>query len=89
MTVLADAARLGECRRLRMLMLPAQQLHERFGKKIWLTEWGCHVFGENPYSCTSEEADKLMLEAISWFRGEGKDIVERWAWFGAFRDMTK
>lgn len=29
-----------------------------------------------------------MKTAIDWFRGDGKGIVERWAYFGAFADMA-
>jgi hypothetical protein len=25
-----------------------------------------------------------MKAAITWFRGDGKDKVVRWSWFGAF-----
>lgn len=71
-----------------------QDMHARFGKPVWLTEWGCHVFvkdeaGNEPPPCTPAQADHLMKTTIEWFHGEGKDIVDRWAWFGAFKDMTK
>lgn len=63
-------------------------MHERYGKEVWLTEWACYEF--NPkYTCTPEETEAFMTAAIEWFRGEGASIVTRWAWFGAFQDMTK
>lgn len=30
-----------------------------------------------------------MQETIGWFRGEGKGIVERWSYFGAFPEYAK
>ena len=65
-----------------------QQLHERFGKKVWITEYGCHGFGDDPYVCSQDEADNLMKTSVEWFHAN-PDIVERWAWFGAFGDMKK
>lgn len=29
-----------------------------------------------------------MKTAIDWFKGDGSDIVHRWAYFGAFADMA-
>ena len=66
-----------------------QKLHEQYGKEVWMTEWACHEFPLNTHSCTKEEAEAFMTTAIEWFRGEGASIVTRWAWFGAFGDMTK
>lgn len=65
-----------------------QRLHERFGKKVWLTEYGCHIFGDDGRPCKVEEADNLMKTTSEWFRAN-PDVIERWAWFGAFGDMTK
>ena len=29
-----------------------------------------------------------MKTAVDWFKGDGADIVHRWAYFGAFADMA-
>ena len=52
-----------------------------------MTEYGCYDFVEEE-SCSIEEADNLMKTTVEWFRAN-PDIVERWAWFGAFGDMKK
>ncbi|ODN73313.1 hypothetical protein L202_07859 [Cryptococcus amylolentus CBS 6039] len=58
------------------------QSFPRQGKPIWVTEFACVDYGTN-YYCNADEVKSFMDTAIAWFRGDGADIVERWAWFGA------
>lgn len=39
--------------------------------------------------CTVDEVKAFMKTTIDWFRtDEGSQMVERWSWFGAFRDRS-
>jgi len=65
----------------------AKDFYATFGKPLWLTEWSCKDYGTG-YTCTDAEVKKFMSTSISFFRGEGKDMVHRWAYFGAFPSMA-
>ncbi|ODN99112.1 hypothetical protein I350_07267 [Cryptococcus amylolentus CBS 6273] len=52
------------------------------GKPIWVTEIACRDFSTG-YICTADEVSTFINTAVTWFRGEGAQYVERWAWFGA------
>ncbi|ODN94775.1 hypothetical protein L198_04919 [Cryptococcus wingfieldii CBS 7118] len=52
------------------------------GKPIWVTEMACRDFSTG-YICTADEVSIFINTAVTWFRGEGAQYVERWAWFGA------
>ncbi|WWD19725.1 hypothetical protein CI109_104189 [Kwoniella shandongensis] len=57
------------------------------GKPTWITEFACHDYSTG-YDCTAAETESFMKTAVEWFQGDGKAIVERWAWFGAFPDIS-
>lgn len=68
-------------------LLRIQEFYAKYKKPMWLTEWACHDFGGA--KCDVAQAEVFMKTTIEWFRGEGSSMVVRWAWFGAFPDMTK
>jgi hypothetical protein len=52
-----------------------------------ITEWGCREFTTG-YICNTDEVKAFMKTSVDWFEGAGSEIVLRWAYFGAFRDMA-
>lgn len=65
----------------------AKDFYTEFGKPLWLTEWSCKDYSSG-YTCNAAEVEDFMSTAIDWFRGDGKEIVVRWAYFGAWASMA-
>jgi hypothetical protein len=50
-------------------------------------QWACKDYSTGAI-CTEAEVKSFMDTAITWFRGDGADIVQRWSYFGAFETMA-
>ncbi|MER6672743.1 glycosyl hydrolase [Streptomyces sp. NPDC000983] len=57
-----------------------QAVHDRYGKPIWLTEYGLIDFSQNPPRYPSEGEQTAFVESSTRML-EGLDFVERYAWF--------
>ncbi|MGW5638935.1 glycoside hydrolase family protein, partial [Streptomyces sp. NPDC003832] len=57
-----------------------QAVHDRYGKPIWLTEYGLIDFAQNPPRYPSEGEQTAFVESSTRML-EGLDFVERYAWF--------
>ncbi|KAI0698125.1 glycosyl hydrolase catalytic core-domain-containing protein [Cytidiella melzeri] len=58
--------------------------HNLFGKPIWVTEWACQNFNGGA-QCSDEAIKEFMNQTESFM--DATDFVERYAWFGAFRNL--
>lgn len=54
-------------------------MHNTFDKPIWLNEFACTTFGGQEPS--EQDVEKFEQEALKLL--DGKDFVEKYAWFGA------
>ncbi|KAI0793109.1 glycosyl hydrolase catalytic core-domain-containing protein [Irpex lacteus] len=61
-----------------------QQYHTTFNLPIWVTEWACQNFNNGP-QCSPEDIQQFMSQTQSFM--DATDYVERYAWFGAFKDL--
>ena len=61
-----------------------QQYHDTFNKPIWVTEWACQNFNGGP-QCSYQEIQDFMNQTQTFM--DATDYVERYAWFGAFKDL--
>ena len=59
--------------------------HDTFRKAIWVTEWACQNFVDQSKQCSAEDVIKFMNRTQSFM--DNTSFVERYAWFGAMRDM--
>ncbi|KAJ8518600.1 hypothetical protein ONZ45_g4354 [Pleurotus djamor] len=59
--------------------------HETFQRPIWVTEWACHNFVDLNVQCSSDDVAAFLHETQSFM--DNATFVERYAWFGAMRDM--
>lgn len=57
-----------------------QAVHDRYGKPVWLTEYGLTDFTQNPPRYPGEQ-EQTAFVASSTRMLEGLDFVERYAWF--------
>ncbi|KAL1760559.1 glycosyl hydrolase catalytic core-domain-containing protein [Schizophyllum commune] len=62
-----------------------EDFHDAFpGKSIWVTEWACQNFNSGA-QCSYADIITFMNETQSWM--DETDWIERYAWFGAMRDL--
>lgn len=61
-------------------------LYVLFGLPIWVTEWACHDYSPANVQCTGPQIQAFMRKTLAFVRYS--PIVERYAWFGALRDMA-
>eukprot|EP00026_Physarum_polycephalum_P014658 Phypoly_transcript_15198.p1 GENE.Phypoly_transcript_15198~~Phypoly_transcript_15198.p1 ORF type:complete len:164 (+),score=21.38 Phypoly_transcript_15198:389-880(+) len=57
-----------------------QDMHNTFNKNVWITEWACVQYGNDP-PCDQNSVNNFMGDTTKWLDQQG--YVERWAWFGA------
>ncbi|KAJ6466892.1 glycoside hydrolase [Mycena sanguinolenta] len=58
--------------------------HNTFQRPIWVTEWACQNFNGGP-QCTAPEVAEFLNQTQAFM--DAQDWVERYAWFGALRDL--
>ncbi|KAL1722008.1 glycosyl hydrolase catalytic core-domain-containing protein [Schizophyllum commune] len=62
-----------------------EEFHDAFpGKSIWVTEWACQNFNSGA-QCSYADIVTFMNATQSWM--DETDWIERYAWFGAMRDL--
>jgi len=54
-------------------------MHNKFGKNIWVTEWGCATWGGG--SCSDNDIRGLMSHTTAWM--DQQPWIERYSWFAA------
>jgi hypothetical protein len=59
--------------------------HDTFNMNIWVTEYACQDFNGGE-QCSEGEIWNFLQETVQWM--EATPWIERYAWFGAMRDMT-
>jgi len=59
--------------------------HQTFSRPIWITEWACHNFHILTMQCSQANVVSFMNETQSFM--DRTDWVERYAWFGAMKDL--
>ncbi|KAF9010758.1 glycosyl hydrolase catalytic core-domain-containing protein [Cyathus striatus] len=59
--------------------------HDTFQLPLWITEWACQNYVDASEQC-SEDDVVLFLNATQTYM-DSQDWVERYAWFGAMKDM--
>jgi hypothetical protein len=57
-----------------------EQLHDKYQKPIWVTEWACQNFVDQNSQCSKDDI-ALFLNKTQDFL-DSTDYVERYAWFG-------
>jgi len=60
-------------------------IHTTFGKNIWITEWACVQFSPSDPPCDQQSVYNFMGWTTDWL--DQQNWVERWAWFGAMRNL--
>ncbi|KAF9467395.1 glycosyl hydrolase catalytic core-domain-containing protein [Collybia nuda] len=60
--------------------------HQTFQRPLWVTEWACQNFNDLQAQCSKDDV-VLFLNETQIFM-DNSDFVERYAWFGAMRDMS-
>jgi len=58
-------------------------MHNTFGRNVWITEWACVPY--DPQPCDQGSVNNLMNSTVSWL--DSQPWVERYAWFGAMRNL--
>eukprot|EP00026_Physarum_polycephalum_P014102 Phypoly_transcript_14576.p1 GENE.Phypoly_transcript_14576~~Phypoly_transcript_14576.p1 ORF type:complete len:262 (+),score=27.02 Phypoly_transcript_14576:123-908(+) len=61
-----------------------EDMHNTFGKNIWITEWACVQYGNSP-PCDQQSVYNFMGATTQWLDQQG--YVERWSWFGAMKSL--
>ncbi|KAF8149476.1 glycosyl hydrolase catalytic core-domain-containing protein [Crassisporium funariophilum] len=59
--------------------------HYAFQKPLWITEWACQNFVDFDEQCSQDDVVKFMNTTQSFM--DNTEWVERYAWFGAMKDM--
>lgn len=62
-------------------------LHGTFQKPLWVTEWACQNYVNVQQQCSENEIVHFMNETQSFM--DGADFVERYAWFGAMKQLPQ
>ncbi|KAI0080729.1 glycoside hydrolase [Panus rudis PR-1116 ss-1] len=60
--------------------------HDTFQRPIWVTEWACQNFNQADQQCSAQDVIDFMNATQSFM--DTTDWVERYAWFGAMKDMS-
>jgi len=55
-------------------------IHNSFGRNIWVTEWACVQFGNGP-NCEQQNVYNFMGQTTLWL--DQQPWVERFSWFGS------
>jgi len=62
-----------------------QDFHDTFQRPIWVTEWACQNFVDADEQCAQQDVINFMNATQSFM--DQTEWVERYAWFGAMREM--
>ncbi|KAI0356575.1 glycoside hydrolase [Trametes cingulata] len=62
-----------------------EDYHDTFQKPVWVTEWACQNFNDADEQCSLQDIVDLMNATQSFM--DNTPWVERYAWFGAMRDL--
>jgi len=63
-----------------------EDFHTTFQKPIWVTEWACQNFNNVDEQCSQQDIIDFMNVTQSFM--DQTDWVERYAWFGAMRNLS-
>jgi len=56
-----------------------------FNRTLWVTEWACQNFVDLSDQCLENDVVEFMNKTQTFM--DGADFVERYAWFGAMKNM--
>ncbi|KAF4567414.1 hypothetical protein EYR40_006413 [Pleurotus pulmonarius] len=59
--------------------------HDTFQRPIWVTEWACQNFADLRQQCSYDEVMQFLKITQGFM--DDVDFVERYAWFGAMKEM--
>jgi len=59
---------------------------KKYGKPIWVTEMACENFSGTGSQCDEGQIWDLMVQTTTWMKADPQ--IEKYFWFGTFRDMT-
>lgn len=62
-----------------------QDFHATFQRPIWVTEWACQNFNDANQQCSLQDTVNFMNATQEFM--DNTDWVERYAWFGAFKNL--
>ncbi|KIO28848.1 glycoside hydrolase family 128 protein [Tulasnella calospora MUT 4182] len=63
-----------------------KDLHTKFNKPIWVTEWACQNYGSNQdKQCSLSTIKSFMAETQAFL--DNTSYIERYAWFGALTEF--
>jgi hypothetical protein len=62
-----------------------EDFHETFQRPIWVTEWDCQNFNDKNAQCSYNDIVSFLNKTQTFL--DETDYVERYAWFGAMRNM--
>jgi hypothetical protein len=62
-----------------------EHFHDTFQKPIWVTEWACQNNNDLNAQCTREDVVRFLNQTQTYM--DKTPWVERYAWFGALRDL--
>lgn len=58
-------------------------MHNTFGRNVWVTEWACVPY--NPEPCDQASVSAFLSYTTGWLNQQ--PWVERYSWFGAMRNL--
>jgi len=62
-----------------------EDIHNSFGRNVWVTEYACHNFGGGA-QCSRDEVFTFLRETTGYMDGQG--WVEQYFWFGVLYNMA-
>ncbi len=60
--------------------------YNTFQKPLWITEWACQDYVNTSHICTADEVSAFLN--VTQIYLDSASYVERYAWFGAQRDLS-
>ncbi|TCD61263.1 hypothetical protein EIP91_008696 [Steccherinum ochraceum] len=63
-----------------------EDFHATFQKPIWVTEWACQNYNQVDQQCSQQDIVDFLNATQSFM--DSTDWIERYAWFGAMRNMS-
>ncbi|KAF5348650.1 hypothetical protein D9758_006768 [Tetrapyrgos nigripes] len=62
-----------------------KDFHDTFQRPIWVTEWDCQNFNDRNKQCSYDDIVSFMNKTQTFM--DETDYVERYAWFGAMKNL--
>ncbi|KAI0786318.1 glycosyl hydrolase catalytic core-domain-containing protein [Abortiporus biennis] len=62
-----------------------EDFHDTFQRPLWVTEWACQNYNQVDQQCSLQDSIDFMNATQAFM--DATDWVERYAWFGAMKDM--